>query len=114
MALKGEIFEAVSADLADDASLTVRPSGAGAEVWVDTIVHSTGGTDVTQLEVYMVNAGGTDLVMNGDEFPQLNYKKGIAYIGQRISYTNYLTVKNVSGDAKLFVGAFGIVTHDAD
>ena len=114
MALKGEIFEAVSADLADDASLTVRPSGAGEEVWVDTVVHAAGGSDTTQLEVYMVNAGGTDMAMDGDEYPQLNYPQGIIYIGQRISYTNYLTVKNVSGGAKAFVGAFGIVTHDAD
>jgi len=107
----GDMFSAVVADLADDGSLTVQPD-SGDEVYLDHVNHSTGGSDVTQIEIYQVNAGGTDLIMDKDQYPILGYMKGVIPLGIRIDNTNYITVKNVSGGAKLFVGAFGIKTKE--
>ena len=109
----GDIYAVVSADPADDALVTVQPA-AGQEAVVHVIEWGTGGTDTTQIEIYRCHAGGDDLIMDGDEYPVLNYPQG--YVGGLELYVNntyYLKIKNVAGAAKTFIAAFGMETHVA-
>ena len=106
-----DFYIVLTADPADNAEVTVQPAGT-----VEAVIHAlewgTGGTDPTQIEVYRCHAGGDDLIMDGDEYPALNFPQG--YVGGLELYVNnsyYLKIKNVAGDAKTFIAALGMTTH---
>jgi hypothetical protein len=96
----GDVYSGISAGVADDGFLTIRPTPIGDEA----SIHNIYVTETAEIEVYYTDGINSILIITNT---------GSLYSTQfHVTNTYYITVKNISGGA-IDMGFDGIESNSA-
>lgn len=82
--------------VADNATQDIKPV-SGDEWTVDNIGWSGTGTDTPIVEINKVDGAGSVLLVDSRSAPQINFNVGFISGWWKLTNTDWMTVKNVSG-----------------